>query len=125
MLAFWHDRADHLATVGRNLSCESNAFQALTIAKFASGSLVLISLARVMLFRVDTLVNTITKVDTVLISLARVMLFRGVVERYPQLRSIEVLISLARVMLFRERPLRSLINQGLRKGKFNSSLLST
>ena len=27
MLAFRHDRTDHLAAVGCNLSCESNAFQ--------------------------------------------------------------------------------------------------
>ena len=54
MLAFRHDRTDHLAAVGCNLSCESNAFQVGEEYFTVKSVEVLISLARVMLFREQT-----------------------------------------------------------------------
>ena len=64
---------------GLNLSCESNAFQGnmMFIVHVAQKKRVLISLARVMLFRGHWTIKDGWKSINVLISLARVMLFRA------------------------------------------------
>ena len=62
---------------------------------------VLISLARVMLFRENGVENDSLSIQ-VLISLARVMLFRAGLLVFAFILGYFVLISLARVMLFRD-----------------------
>ncbi len=67
---------DLIKREGLNLSCESNAFQGSSvIMNCARVGKVLISLARVMLFRVRS-DESFQGSSRVLISLARVMLFR-------------------------------------------------
>ena len=88
-----------------NLSCESNAFQGSYIEYVLQGNSVLISLARVMLFRGKTKHKFESFMILVLISLARVMLFRGNGCSVSPRSCTTVLISLARVMLFRAKKL--------------------
>ena len=102
MLAFRHDRTDHLAAVGCNLSCESNAFQGTNWPmKMVYTVSVLISLARVMLFR--NYKTDISKRSIKSLNLSCESNAFQVGEDYFTVKSVEVLISLARVMLFREQ----------------------
>ena len=74
--SFVHSRAAHLGCVAANLSCESNAFQGISKQNNLLKDIeVLISLARVMLFRDQKASLNLLNLS-VLISLARVMLFR-------------------------------------------------